>query len=45
MSERRHDVSRLETFSDGFIYGLMGPLHAWNGFAMGRATSVLKPHA
>jgi uncharacterized membrane protein len=25
----------------GMIYGLMGPLHAWNGFAAGRAHSKL----
>lgn len=28
----------------GLIYGLMGPLHAWNGFAGGAAQARLKKH-
>src|SRR6185436_723106 len=29
----------------GMIYGLMGPIHAWNGYGLGKALAGLKPQA
>lgn len=35
----------LETYYAGFVYGLMAPLHAWNGYSRGRAMERLEKGA
>jgi hypothetical protein len=36
-------LPRTAMMFPGLVYGLMGPLHAWNGFRYHRALEALKP--
>ena len=42
MADRRHLITRIESFSDAvFAFALMGPLHTWNGMMEGKAQRAL----